>query len=77
MIGFMASAPGRVRHPIYRGQARGKLGYVEHVEGRVYFCDAAGRRVARVLRYKPEYVPAASVCLSGSTIDVPSIDELL
>jgi hypothetical protein len=49
------------RAAIFGEQASRRVGYVEHDGHKIWFCDAMGRRVARVIRYKPHQAPQPSV----------------
>jgi len=69
MIGFVPTKTNR--QPIYREQVSGKIGYVEHAEQSIFFCDASGRRIARVLRYKPCQAPQPVVSLCGGSFPPP------
>lgn len=58
-IGFRPSINSR--QPIYGEQVSRKVGYVEHDQRGIWFCDRDGHRVARVLRYKPHQAPQPQV----------------
>lgn len=67
-IGFAYSqTPRMTRQPIYGEQASRRVGYVEHDGRGIWFCDADGKRIARVLRYKPHQAPQPSVNASGGS----------
>lgn len=69
-LGFGGStAPSR--QPIYGEQVRGKIGYVERDGRQMWLCDPEGRRVARILRYKPHQAPQPTVSACGSTFVFP------
>ena len=58
MSGFLPNNSSR--QPIYGEQIHRKVGYVENERGNIYFQDLSGKRIARVLRYKPHQAPRAS-----------------
>lgn len=71
-IGFRPSNNNRT--PIYGEQVSRRVGYVEHDKRGIWFCDANGQRIARVLRYKPHQAPQPSRDLVSSY--VPRIEFL-
>jgi hypothetical protein len=58
-IGFLPS--NNRRQAIYGEQVSRRVGYVEHDRQQIWFCDADGRRIAKVLRYKPHQAPQPTV----------------
>lgn len=57
-IGFRPS--NNTRQPVFGEQVSRRVGYVEHDKRGIFFCDADGKRIARVLRYKPHQAPQPS-----------------
>lgn len=68
-IGYNSS--GSSRQPVYGEQVRQRVGFVEREGESIYFCDNGGRRIAKILRYKPHQAPQPMVSLCASTIIVP------
>lgn len=66
MIGFVYGEKRIHRQPIFAEQASRRVGYVEHDKRGIWFCNADGERIARVLRYKPHQAPQPSVNASGA-----------
>jgi len=58
-IGFLPS--NNRRQAIYGEQVLRKVGYVEHDQRGIWFCNVEGRKIARVLRYKPHQAPQPQV----------------
>jgi hypothetical protein len=66
-LGFVHSpAPASARQPIFAEQASRRVGYVQHEHQEIWFCDADGKKIARVLRYKPCQAPVPSCNAVGS-----------
>jgi len=53
------------RQPIYGEQVARKVGYVQHDARGIWFCDPTGRKLGRVLRYKPHQAPQANSTLAS------------
>jgi hypothetical protein len=74
MIGFLQNKV--TRQPIYGIRTAGKVGYTERdSQGREWFQDSNGRRIARVLRYKEYQAACPQVSPNGCT-HVPHYEEM-
>lgn len=66
-LGFAYAAPATAsRQPIFAEQASRRVGFVQHEDQKIWFCDADGRKIARVLRYHPSQAPVPSCNAVGS-----------
>jgi hypothetical protein len=75
VIGFVRGDGAVSRQPIYGERCAGKIGYTERdATGREWLLNKDGRRLGRVLRYKPHQAPQAVVGLTSGTF-VPRSEE--
>jgi len=66
VIGFAYGEKRTHRQAIFAEQVSRRVGYVEHNQRGIWLCDAEGKHIARVLRYKPHQAPQPSVNACGA-----------